>query len=79
LLPPEQPLQNYTWSSYPLYLLAAERRPPWLRTDRLLGEWGIPMDTSACRDQFALHMEARRKAEVTGDFPGNAERLVPCQ
>jgi putative transposase len=68
LLTPEQPLQHYRWSSYPLYLLAPERRPTWLRADRLLGGWGIPMDTAAGRGQFALHMEARRKAEATGGF-----------
>jgi hypothetical protein len=68
LLTPEQPLQHYHWSSYPLYLLAPEGRPPWLRADRFLGEWGIPMDTAAGRGQFALQMEARRKAEETGDF-----------
>src|SRR5437588_5673309 len=68
LLSPEQPLQSYRWSSYPLYLLLPESRPAWLRTDRLLGEWGIPMDTEAGRQQFATHMEARRKAEQTGDL-----------
>jgi putative transposase len=68
LLTPEQPLQTYRWSSYPLYFLAPERRPPWLRADRLLGEWGIPMDTAAGREQFAIYMEARRKAEETDDF-----------
>ena len=56
------------WSSYPLYLLCPEGRPPWLRTDRLLGEWGIPRDSAAGRQQFARHMEARRKAEQTGDL-----------
>ena len=33
LLSPEQPLQSYRWSSYPLYLLLPESRPAWLRTD----------------------------------------------
>jgi putative transposase len=68
LLSPEQPLQTHYWSSYPLYLDLPQRRPPWLRTDRLLGEWGIPGDTPAGREQFAVCMEARRKAERTGDF-----------
>ena len=58
----------FAWSSYPLYLLCPEGRPPWLRTDRLLGEWGIPRDSATGRQQFALHMEARRKAEQTGDL-----------
>lgn len=68
LLTPEQPLQTYRSSSYPLYLLPPEKRPSWLRTDRLLGEWGILADSTAGRQQFALHMEARREAELTGDF-----------
>ena len=48
--------------------LCPEGRPPWLRTDRLLGEWAIPRDSVAARQQFALHLEARRKAEQTGDL-----------
>ncbi len=68
LLTPEQPLESYRWSSYPLYLAPPERRPRWLRLDRLLGEWGIPIDSLAGRQQFAAQMEARRKAEQTGDF-----------
>ena len=34
--------------------------------DRLLGEWGILMDNTAGREQFAFRMEARRKNEETG-------------
>jgi REP element-mobilizing transposase RayT len=64
LLSPEQPLQAYLWSSYPFYLRPAERRPPWLRVDRLLGEWSIPVDSDAGRQHFAARMEARRQAEA---------------
>ena len=46
-----------------IYLKEPVRRPPWLRTDRLLGEWGIPMDSPAGREQFAAAVEARRKSE----------------
>ena len=60
--------------------LCPEGRPPWLRTDRRLGEWGIPRDSAAGRRQFALHMEARRKAEQTGDLSAlprkKAERIL---
>jgi putative transposase len=63
LIPVDQPLQSYRWSSYPLYLKEPAQRPAWLRTDRLLGEWGIPMDTTAGREQFAARLEARRRAE----------------
>jgi len=38
LLKPEQKLEGYVWSSYPLYLNAPTQRPGWLRTDRLFGE-----------------------------------------
>ena len=62
-MPPEEPLQTYPWSSYPLYLKDPTRRSAWLRTDRLLGEWGIPVDSAAGRQQFAAAMEARRLSE----------------
>jgi REP-associated tyrosine transposase len=68
ILGAEQRLETYTWSSYRLYLKAPEQRPSWLRVDRLLGEWGIPVDSAAGREQFAVCMKARRKAEQTGDF-----------
>ena len=38
LLSRRQPLSDFFWSSYPLYLGAPGKRPSWLRTDRLLGE-----------------------------------------
>ena len=41
---PEQPLQEYRWSSYPEYLKRAGRRPVWLRVNRLLGKPGIRRD-----------------------------------
>jgi REP element-mobilizing transposase RayT len=71
LILPEQPLQAYSWSSYGYYLQEPARRPLWLRVDRLLGEWGIPKDSPAGREQFAARMEARRRAELTGEYePG---------
>jgi len=36
--------------------------------DRLLGDWGIPQDSSAGREQFALRLETRRQAEAQPDF-----------
>jgi REP element-mobilizing transposase RayT len=68
LIAPEQPLQSYRWSSYPLYLREPAQRPVWLRVDRLLGEWGVPMDTPASRVEFAGRMEARRRAEGAGEY-----------
>jgi putative transposase len=68
LIMAEQPLQNYHWSSYPLYLEKPSRRPVWLRVDRLLGEWGIPKDSPAGRRQFAGLMERRRRGEGSGEY-----------
>src|SRR5262249_55527261 len=70
LLQPEQPLESYRWSSYPFYLSEPAKRPSWLRVDRLLGGWGIPFDSPAGRGEFALRMEARRKAETLEDYDG---------
>src|SRR5687768_13941504 len=53
-------LSDFRWSSYPAYLLAASRRPKWLRTDRVLGEAGIPRDSRAGRAEFCKRMELRR-------------------
>src|SRR6266699_6190738 len=60
LLKPEEPLQNYPWSSYPEYLKGAAKRAVWLRVDRVLGELGIDKDDAAGRRCFALAMEERR-------------------
>jgi len=68
----EQPLESYPWSSYRLYLQERALRPTWLRVDRLLGEWGIPTDSAAGREQFAGHMEVRRRAEGAGEYEPQA-------
>ena len=74
LIRPEQPLQAYPWSSYALYLKDPAHRPNWLRTDRLLGEWGIPFDSPAGREQFARAIEARRQSEQAQ----TCDDLPPC-
>ena len=68
LLSPQEPLAAYPWSSYPLYLQEPSHRPVWLRVDRLLGEWGVPEDSSAGRAELAGRMEARRRAEGLGEY-----------
>ena len=68
LLGPEQPLQEYRWSSYPEYLKRAGQRPAWLRADRLLGELGIRRDDAAGRRQFAQAMEERRGKDQPGEW-----------
>lgn len=40
----------------------------WLRVDRRLGEWCIPQDSLAGREQFALCMETGRHAEAEADY-----------
>ncbi|MBI4658073.1 MAG: transposase [Verrucomicrobia bacterium] len=68
LLRAEEPLRHYVWSSFPAYLQASSKRPPWLRVERLLGERGIPKDSAAGRRQFERQMEARRGQETEGHF-----------
>ena len=68
LLRPEEPLETYRWSSYPLYVSDTGARPEWLRVDRLLGEWGLRWDQPGVGRQFALLMEARRKGEQEQEF-----------
>lgn len=69
LLGPEDPLHRYPWSSFPEYLKPPPQRPAWLRVDRLLGESGIPKDSTAGRREFERLVEARRSAESDEDYP----------
>jgi putative transposase len=68
LLTVEAPLRSFAWSSWPAYLLAASKRPVWLRVDRLLGEWGIPKDSPAGRQRLEQALEERRGAEEGKEF-----------
>jgi REP element-mobilizing transposase RayT len=68
LLKAEAPLESFRWSSYGLYLKAPGQRPGWLRVDRLLGEKGIPKDSQAGRNQFALLMEKGRAEGSAADY-----------
>jgi len=60
LLSREQKLASYQWSSYRWYLDRPRNRPQWLHVDRLLGEIGIPKDSTAGRKEFARRLELRR-------------------
>ena len=64
LLKKDQRLRDFTWSSYPQYLLPPRKRWPWLRVDRLLGEMGFPSDGAASRKAFARHMDGRTLQEL---------------
>jgi len=68
LLTAGQMLSEFRWSSYQEYLKAPKARVPWLRVDRLLGEHGIPKDSSAGRDEFERRIELRRAAEDWQEF-----------
>ena len=69
LLRPEQKLQSYRWSSLRFYLTPPRKRPGWLKVGRLLGDYGIPQDSKAGRQEFARRMESRRESEASpGEF-----------
>jgi putative transposase len=67
LLRPQQPLEDYRWSSYPYYI-REEPRPRWLRVDRLLGEWRLSWDEPGASQKFAALIEARRQGEWEQEF-----------
>ena len=68
LLRPEEPLRAYRWSSYPAYLERPERRPAWLRVERVLGEMGTPKDSAVGRQQFERVMEERRQQDSPEEY-----------
>jgi REP element-mobilizing transposase RayT len=68
LLATEQSLRSFRWSSYPWYLIAPAKRPPWVRVDRLLGEMGIPKDSRSGRKEFEWRMEQRVAEENPGEY-----------
>ena len=68
MLPPDEPLRVYRWSSWPEYLKPPGKRRPWLRVDRLLGEYHIPQDSAAGRRQLEQELEARRQSESGADY-----------
>lgn len=65
LLKPEQSLGAYSWSSWPEYLKRPGKRPPWLRVDRVLGEWGVKQDNARGRRQLEQGMEQRKELEMS--------------
>jgi putative transposase len=68
LLKPRQALRAYAWSSWPEYLKRPAKRWPWLRVDRLLGEYHIPQDSAAGRRHLEAQVEQRRSAEAGTDY-----------
>jgi len=70
MLAPDQPLRDFAWSSYLEYVKAPGNRAQWLRVDRLLGEMGIPQDSTAGRRQFKSQLEQRRRQESRQQWKG---------
>lgn len=70
LLRPDQALQEFAWSSFPEYLKPPRKRIPWLRVDRLMGDLGIPKDSTAGRRAFGRLVEERRAVDDQKGFPG---------
>jgi putative transposase len=68
LLKPEQALRAYRWSSWPEYLKAPGKRWPWLRVERLLGEYRIPKDSAAGHRVLERAVEERRASETDADY-----------
>ncbi|MBI3849165.1 MAG: transposase [Verrucomicrobia bacterium] len=68
LLSADESLRSYRWSSWPEYLKRPGNRWPWLRVDRLLGEYRIPEDNAAGRRHLEQELEARRQAESGADY-----------
>lgn len=63
LVAPNHPLRDFRWSSFNDYLGSPNRRPRWLRVDRLFGEMRIAQDSAAGRREFEHQIETRRQAE----------------
>jgi len=61
-------LRTYRWSSWPEYLKRPGQRWPWLRVERLLGEYHIPQDSAAGRRQLEVALEERRGGEAGADY-----------
>ena len=66
--PPTRRCGNIPWSSWPEYLKRPAKRWPWLRVDRLLGEYQIPKDSAAGRRQLEHALEERRGGETGADY-----------
>ena len=79
LLGPKVPLGKFTWSNWPEYLKAPKKRWPWLRVDRLMGEYRIPKDSPAGRQHLAAAMEAEPQQPHRVRAPGRCSHLAALQ
>ncbi|MBX9743213.1 MAG: transposase [Chthoniobacterales bacterium] len=60
-------LESFPWSSFSEYLKPSSHRFPWLRVDRLLGEYGIQKDDAAGRREFFKLINSRCAEENSGE------------
>lgn len=67
-------LQEYPWSSYPLYLSPPSRRPEWLTVRRVLNACGMPGDSLKSRQAYEGYMNLRHNALAAKKM--NAEELA---
>lgn len=74
LLARQQRLAEYRWSSWPEYLRAPGKRLKWLRVDRLMAEWNVPVNNAAGRRELERGMEQRKDLEWSKK-KGDWERL----
>ena len=63
LVEPKRSLREYRWSSWAEYLKPPQRRPGWLRVERLFGEYGVQKESAAGRRRLEEALESRRGAE----------------
>jgi putative transposase len=78
LLQTDEPVSAYPWSSLHWCAAAAAHRPPWLRVDRLLGEYALGKDTPLARTDFLRRIESRRRSEEQEEESLQAIRRGPC-
>jgi putative transposase len=71
----EQPLADYPWSSYPLYLKPAQDRPVWLQTGNVLWDSGGEKDDAAGRGRYRDYVEARALELLSGPGSGAQEQV----
>ena len=57
-------LQEYPWSSYPLYLKPPSKRPEWLKVLQVLNECEIPTDSLKSRRAYEAYMNLRHESVV---------------
>ena len=64
-------LQDYAWSSFPLYM-DPPKRPEWLHVDRALGLLGLS-DNRAGRQEYCRYMQKRVLEIACSDTPGEVD------